>query len=124
MGNLQVVHEQGSYDAQEAAWSPAHAPSESRATKGVYGISVAAELVGMTAQRLRWYESQDLLEPERTAGGTRRYSDRDLQRLQRIDELLEAGLNVAGISMVLRLQDENDQLHERLTPRQSDTPQD
>jgi DNA-binding transcriptional MerR regulator len=55
-----------------------------------------------------------LLEPDRTAGGTRRYSQDDLGRLQRIDALLEAGLNLAGIAMVLDLQDENHRLHHRL----------
>ncbi|CAM3420086.1 MerR family transcriptional regulator [Occultella aeris] len=82
--------------------------------RGVYGISVAADLVGMSVQRLRWYESQELLDPERTAGGTRRYSEDDLYRLRRIDELLEAGLNLAGIAMVLHLQDENQDLHHQL----------
>ena len=68
---------------------------------GVYGISVAAELVGMGVQNLRAYEARGLLEPERTDGGTRRYSADDLQRLRRIGDLLDAGLNLAGISMVL-----------------------
>lgn len=85
-----------------------------RPDQGVYGISVAAQLVGMGVQRLRLYESRGLLEPDRTAGGTRRYSHEDLDRLQRIDVLLEAGLNLAGIAMVLELQDENDRLHGRL----------
>lgn len=75
-------------------------------TRGVYGISVAADLVGMGLQQMRWYETQGLLTPHRTPGGTRRYSENDLTRLRRIDELLEAGLNLAGIAMVLDLQDE------------------
>ena len=78
--------------------------------RGVYGISVAAELVGMGVQTLRLYEARGLLEPERTGGGTRRYSANDLDRLRRIGELLEAGLNLAGIAMVMDLQDENSQL--------------
>jgi MerR family transcriptional regulator, heat shock protein HspR len=77
---------------------------------GVYGISVAAELVGMGVQNLRMYEARGLLEPERTEGGTRRYSANDLDRLRRIGDLLEAGLNLAGIAMVMDLQDENSQL--------------
>jgi DNA-binding transcriptional MerR regulator len=85
----------------------------------VYGISVAAELVGMGVQRLRLYETRGLLEPDRTAGGTRRYSQDDLDRLRRIDALLEAGLNLAGIAMVLDLQDENRLLHHRLDQRQT-----
>lgn len=75
-------------------------------TRGVYGISVAADLAGMGLQQLRWYETQGLLTPHRTPGGTRRYSENDLVRLQRIDELLEEGLNLAGIAMVMDLQDE------------------
>jgi MerR family transcriptional regulator, heat shock protein HspR len=78
--------------------------------RGVYGISVAAELVGMGAQNLRAYEAYGLLEPERTDGGTRRYSANDLDRLRRIADLLNAGLNLAGIAMVMDLQDENTQL--------------
>jgi DNA-binding transcriptional MerR regulator len=78
--------------------------------RGVYGISVAAELVGMGVQTLRLYEARGLLEPERTDGGTRRYSANDLDRLRRIGELLDAGLNLAGIAMVMDLQDENTQL--------------
>lgn len=89
-----------------------------RPDRGVYGISVAAELVGMGVQRLRLYETRGLLEPDRTAGGTRRYSQDDLDRLRRIDALLEAGLNLAGIAMVLDLQDENHLLHHRLDQRQ------
>ena len=78
--------------------------------RGVYGISVAAELAGMGVQTLRLYEARGLLEPERTDGGTRRYSANDLDRLRRIGDLLEAGLNLAGIAMVMDLQDENSQL--------------
>jgi DNA-binding transcriptional MerR regulator len=78
--------------------------------RGVYGISVAAELVGMGVQTLRLYEARGLLEPERTEGGTRRYSANDLDRLRRIGNLLDAGLNLAGIGMVLDLEDENTQL--------------
>ena len=80
------------------------------AARGVYGISVAAELVGTGVQNLRAYEARGLLEPERTEGGTRRYSADDLDRLRRIGDLLEAGLNLAGIAMVMDLQDENTQL--------------
>jgi DNA-binding transcriptional MerR regulator len=80
------------------------------ADRAVYAISVAAELVGMGVQTLRLYESRGLLDPERTAGGTRRYSANDLERLRRIGHLLDAGLNLAGIGMVLELEDENAQL--------------
>ncbi len=80
------------------------------AARGVYAISVAAELVGMGVQNLRAYEARGLLEPDRTGGGTRRYSADDLDRLRRIGDLLDAGLNLAGIAMVLPLQDENARL--------------
>jgi MerR family transcriptional regulator/heat shock protein HspR len=86
------------------------AGAEPGAARGVYGISVAAELVGTGVQNLRAYEARGLLEPERTQGGTRRYSADDLDRLRRIGDLLEAGLNLAGIAMVMDLQDENNQL--------------
>jgi MerR family transcriptional regulator/heat shock protein HspR len=78
--------------------------------RGVYSISVAGDLVGMGAQTLRLYEARGLLEPERTQGGTRRYSVNDLDRLRRIGDLLDAGLNLAGIAMVLDLELENSQL--------------
>ena len=78
--------------------------------RGAWGISVAAELVGMGVQNLRSYEAHGLLEPERTEGGTRRYSADDLDRLRRIGDLLDAGLNLVGIGMVLDLEAENSQL--------------
>ncbi len=64
----------------------------------------------MGVQTLRLYEARGLLEPARTDGGTRRYSDNDLARLRRIGDLLDAGLNLAGISMVLDLEAQNDLL--------------
>ena len=78
--------------------------------RGVYGISVAAELVGMGVQNLRLYEARGLLKPQRTEGRTRRYSADDLDRLRRIGDLLEAGLNLAGIRMVLDLEEQNRRL--------------
>ncbi len=80
--------------------------------RGVYGISVAAELVGTARQNLRVYESHGLLQPERTAGGTRRYSEQDLQVLRRIGELLGDGLNLSGIAMVLDLEADNARLRD------------
>jgi MerR family transcriptional regulator/heat shock protein HspR len=79
--------------------------------RGVYGISVAAELVGLGPQTLRLYEQRGLLEPSRTEGGTRRYSEDDLDRLRRITQLLDEGLNLAGIGMVLGLEQDNARLH-------------
>ncbi len=80
------------------------------AAQGVYGISVAAELVGLGPQTLRLYERRGLLQPARTSGGTRRYSQHNLDRLHRIAELLQAGLNLAGIALVLDLEHTNAQL--------------
>ena len=77
---------------------------------GVYGISVAADLVGMAPQTLRLYEDRGLLDPARTAGGTRRYSQDDLDRLRRIGELLGDGLNLAGVAAVLGLESDNARL--------------
>ena len=82
------------------------------ADRGVYGISVAAELVGMAVPSLRLYESHGLLEPDRTPGGTRRYSVNDLERLRTIADLLEAGVNLTGIALILQLQEENERLRE------------
>jgi MerR family transcriptional regulator/heat shock protein HspR len=81
---------------------------------GLYGIAVAAELVGMAPQSLRMYEDRGLLQPWRTSGGTRRYSQDDVDRLSRIGELLAAGLNVAGIALVLELEARNAELQARL----------
>jgi DNA-binding transcriptional MerR regulator len=78
--------------------------------RGVYSISVAAELVGMGSQTLRLYERRGLLEPARSVGGTRRYSSDDLERLRRIAHLVNTGLNLTGVAMVLDLQDTNTQL--------------
>ncbi len=69
-------------------------------------ISVAAELVGMHPQTLRIYERKGLLDPSRTSGGSRRFSERDLERLQRIQELTNGGLNLEGVRRVLELERE------------------
>jgi MerR family transcriptional regulator/heat shock protein HspR len=70
----------------------------------VYVISVAAELAGVHPQTLRIYERRGLLQPARTTGGNRRYSNADIQRLLRISELAEAGMNLEGIRQVLALE--------------------
>jgi MerR family transcriptional regulator, heat shock protein HspR len=72
-----------------------------------YMISVAAELVGMHPQTLRIYEQKGLVQPKRTAGNTRLYSEADIERLQLIQRLTsEIGLNLAGVERVLQLEDE------------------
>ncbi|WP_207344642.1 MerR family transcriptional regulator [Arthrobacter sp. E3] len=86
---------------------------------GVYAISVAAELVGTGQQNLRLYERKGLLEPGRTDGGTRRYSENDLVTLRRISALLTQGLNISGIRMVLALEKENTALKEKITHKLS-----
>jgi DNA-binding transcriptional MerR regulator len=78
--------------------------------RGVYAISVAAELTGAGVQNLRVYERRGLVEPTRTEGGTRRYSEDDLTRVRRVLVLLDEGLNLAGIALVLALEDDNARL--------------
>jgi len=75
-------------------------------TRAVYVISVAAELAGVHPQTLRIYERKGLVDPARTPGGSRRYSDDDIALLQRIQELTNEGLNLAGVQRVLELEDE------------------
>ena len=79
----------------------------------LYAISVAAELSGTAIQNLRVYERRGLVTPDRTDGGTRRYSEDDIERLVRIRELLDAGLNLAAIDRVLELEDEVARLRRR-----------
>ena len=90
------------------------------ADRGVYGISVAAELSGINEQSLRLYERQGLLTPARSEGGTRRYSADDLARLQRISELVAAGVNLAGVARILDLEDRNELLDDRNAAREDD----
>ncbi|OSC43151.1 hypothetical protein B8W66_01790 [Mycobacterium decipiens] len=94
--------------------------STSRSARGLYGISVAAELSGIGPQTLRHYEKWGLLSPSRTDGGTRRYSDDDLERLNRISELVEQGVNLAGVGRILDLECRNTQLEANNTQLQSD----
>ena len=87
---------------------------ETDPSRGVYGISVAASLVGNAPQNLRLYEARGLVSPARSEGGTRLYSEDDLERLREINDLLENGLNLAGIHMVLGLQEANERLQREL----------
>jgi MerR family transcriptional regulator/heat shock protein HspR len=80
----------------------------------VYVISVAAELAGVHPQTLRIYERKGLVEPARTTGGSRRYSDLDIAVLLRIQELTTEGLNLAGVQRVLALERENRELRQQL----------
>lgn len=80
----------------------------------LYGIAVAARLVDLPEATLRLFESKGLLLPARSEGGTRRYSDDDIDRLRRAAQLRDDGLNIVGIARVLELQDENADLRESL----------
>ncbi len=85
-----------------------------RRTQAVYVISVAAELSGMHPQTLRIYERRGLVQPARTEGGNRRYSDADIEQLQRISDLAEQGMNLEGIRRVMELEVENARLRDEL----------
>ncbi len=82
--------------------------------RGLFSISVAAELAGLHPQTLRVYEREGLLDPARSSGGTRRYSRRDIDRLHEICALTADGLNTAGIRRVLQLQEETRRLQAEL----------
>jgi MerR family transcriptional regulator/heat shock protein HspR len=83
-------------------------------TQAVYVISVAAELAGMHPQTLRIYERRGLVNPARTQGGNRRYSDADIEQLERISDLAEQGMNLEGIRRVMELEAENARLRAEL----------
>ncbi len=82
--------------------------------RALYIISVAAELAGVHAQTLRIYERKGLIEPARTEGGSRRYSERDIELLQRIQELTNDGVSLAGVRRILDLEAELDDARERV----------
>ena len=88
--------------------------------RAVYVISVAAELAGVHPQTLRIYERKGLLDPARTMGGSRRYSERDIARLRRINDLTAAGLNLAGVKQVMELEDELARLRAELEATQAE----
>lgn len=83
-------------------------------TRAVFVISVAAELAGMHPQTLRIYERKGLIDPFRTPGGTRRYSQEDIERLQLIQDMTAEGMNLEGVKRVLALQEENRRLKRKL----------
>lgn len=103
--------------------SPRTMPEEETdGARGLYGISVAAELTDLGVQNIRSYERRGLLEPTRTGGGTRRYSNDDVIRLRRVRDLLQHGLNLAGISLVLQLEDENADLRTKIDHQTENRP--
>jgi MerR family transcriptional regulator, heat shock protein HspR len=89
--------------------------NDPRPDRAVFVISVAAELAGMHPQTLRMYERKGLVRPERTSGNSRRYSERDIERLRLIQELTqEAGVNLAGVKRIMELQRDIDRLQTRV----------
>lgn len=93
-------------------------PGRPADSQGVYGIAITSAMVGTGVQNLRAYEKAGLLDPARTAGGTRLYSSDDVAKLRRIQALLAQGLNLAGITMVLELEEENQRLRDQLEHKQ------
>src|SRR3954453_15338617 len=87
-------------------------------SRALYVISVAAELAGVHPQTLRIYERKGLVDPARTGGGSRRYSDSDISQLRRIQELTNEGLNLAGVKRVLELEAALEQVQRELTEAQ------
>jgi MerR family transcriptional regulator/heat shock protein HspR len=85
-------------------------PERKKEDLALYVISVAAELAGVHPQTLRIYERKGLVEPQRTVGRSRRYSDRDIRRLQRIQELTNDGVSLAGVKRIIALEEELEDL--------------
>src|SRR5919108_5710564 len=93
-------------------------PDRSGDRRAVYVISVAAELAGVHPQTLRMYERKGLVSPARTAGNSRRYSARDIERVRLIQSLTQDGMSLAAAEITIRLQRELDNARERLTELQ------
>jgi MerR family transcriptional regulator/heat shock protein HspR len=92
--------------------------------RGVYMISVAAELAGMHPQTLRIYESRGLVEPKRSSGNTRLYSQQDVERLRRIQELTtEMGMNLAGVVKVFELEEQMERMQQRMARMEREADQ-
>ena len=92
-------------------------------THAVFVISVAAELAGVHPQTLRIYERKGLVDPARTAGGSRRYSEADIALLRRIQELTNEGLNLAGVHKVMELEAELAELRRQIEALRQQTTQ-
>lgn len=89
-------------------------PNQNPDRRALYVISIAAELAGMHPQTLRIYERRGLVEPQRTSGRSRRYSDRDLEVLRRIHELTDEGINIAGVKRIMDLEAQLADAHEEI----------
>lgn len=96
-------------------------PERTPSARAVYVISVAAELAGVHPQTLRIYERRGLVDPARTGGGSRRYSERDLAQLRRIQDLTNNGLNLEGVRRVMELEDEVVRLRRELARAHEET---
>ena len=94
--------------------------SDDQARRALYVISVAAELAGVHPQTLRVYERKGLVDPSRTRGGSRRFSEHDLARLRRIQEMTNAGLNLEGVRRVLELESDLERLRQELADARSE----
>ena len=102
--------------------SSRRSPGKPERSQGVYMISVAAELAGMHPQTLRIYEARGLISPKRSAGKTRLYSQDDVERLRRIQELTsDMGMNLAGVEKVFELEEELEKMRARMARLQSKT---
>jgi MerR family transcriptional regulator/heat shock protein HspR len=99
------------------------ARSDEDRDRGVYIISVAAELIGVHPQTLRIYERKGLLSPHRTSGNTRRYSARDIARLQTIQRLTQEGVNLAGVKLIVEMENELDRMRLRMDQMRSEMEQ-
>jgi MerR family transcriptional regulator/heat shock protein HspR len=88
--------------------------------RALYIISVAAELAGVHAQTLRIYERKGLIEPRRTEGGSRRYSDRDITLLRRIQDLTNEGVSLVGVRKILDLETELEEAQDRIDELEAD----
>lgn len=97
-------------------------PDEPDPSLGVYGISVVSDLLGTGVQNLRAYERAGLVDPDRTPGGTRRYSPDDVARLRRIQRLLTDGINLTGVGRVLDLEDDLADAREELEQLRDNAP--
>jgi MerR family transcriptional regulator, heat shock protein HspR len=108
----QVANDAGAPPARKG---PSRRVAKKNQQMALYVISVAAELAGVHPQTLRIYERKGLLGPARTLGGSRRYSDEDIELLRRIQDLTAAGLNLEGVRRVIELESEVDRLRQELT---------
>jgi len=102
---------------------PQRSEGTAEGERALYIISVAAELVGVHPQTLRIYERKGLLRPYRTAGNTRRYSERDIARLQMIQRLTQEGVNLAGVKMIVEMENELDRLRQGMRAMRSEIEQ-